>query len=220
MRLEGTWLHVGTPAAIKEAEAAFTRSATMSRPAPNIFTIAPGSFRFCRLLWKNYWPGKLFPLSMPPPDHSLWTRATIYVPTRRARRALAAEFERLSPHHAILLPRIAPLGGLDAENDALTQSLGDDLGSATIVPDAIGPLQRRLLLCELVMAWTKALRFAPLSYDLDGNVSALSHELLVVGATPADAFALANALGALIDEFHHRGDRFQALERTLTRDAR
>ena len=172
----------------------------MSRSTPNIFTIAPG-LPFLQTFVEELQAGRIIPALSAAAGPLALARATIYVPTRRAGRALAAEFERLSPHHAILLPRIAPLGGLDAENDALTQSLGDDLGSATIVPDAIGPLQRRLLLCELVLAWTKALRFAPHSFDGDGNVTVQSQELLVVGATPADAFALAYSLGALIDEF-------------------
>ena len=44
-------------------------------------------------------------------------RMTIYVPTQRAARALAAEFARAIKAPAALLPRILPLGSLEEQED-------------------------------------------------------------------------------------------------------
>ena len=45
--------------------------------------------------------------------------ATIYVPTRRAARALAAELARATGRHSLLLPRILPLGALEETEPGL-----------------------------------------------------------------------------------------------------
>ena len=59
-------------------------------------------------------------------------RMTIYVPTQRAARALAAEFARAIEAPAALLPRILPLGSLEEQEDIAAgsneQVLIGDLG--------------------------------------------------------------------------------------------
>ena len=77
------------------------------------------------------------------------TRITILLPTRRAARSLGEAFLRASRGRALLLPRMTPVGDLDA--DELT--IGDD-DSALAVPPALPPLRRQLLLARLVRQWS------------------------------------------------------------------
>jgi ATP-dependent helicase/nuclease subunit B len=71
---------------------------------------------------------------------------TILLPTRRAVRALRDAFLRASDGKASLLPRMIPLGDLDAEELALRDA------SAAALKPAIAPLRRQLLLTRLVLA--------------------------------------------------------------------
>jgi len=66
----------------------------------------------------------------------------VLLPTRRACRTLKEAFLRQSDGKALLLPRMVPLGDLDAEELALTTG-------ASIAP-AISPRRRQLLLAQLV----------------------------------------------------------------------
>jgi ATP-dependent helicase/nuclease subunit B len=78
-------------------------------------------------------------------------RATILVPTRRAVRALSEAFLRQSAGRALLLPRLMPVGDLDAEELALAGEGGDEGGLD--IPPAVPDLRRRLMLTRLVLAW-------------------------------------------------------------------
>ena len=77
------------------------------------------------------------------------TRITILLPTRRAARSLGEAFLRASQGRALLLPRMMPVGDLDAEELAI----GDD-DDALAVPPALPPLRRQLLLAQLVRRWS------------------------------------------------------------------
>ncbi len=101
---------------------------------------------------------------------------TVLLPTRRACRALREAFLRHSGGVPLLLPRLVPVGELDA--DELGLSGGDDLPGASDLPPPIPPLRRQVLLTALI---ARAADFA---------------------ATPAQAAALAGALGRLLDEIH------------------
>ncbi|HEV2550818.1 MAG TPA: double-strand break repair protein AddB [Stellaceae bacterium] len=80
------------------------------------------------------------------------SRQTILLPTRRAARALAEAFLRASEGRALLLPRLVPVGDVDAEE----LTFGDGDGFATIdIPPAIPPLRRALLLTRLVLRWAE-----------------------------------------------------------------
>src|SRR5918995_4165381 len=69
--------------------------------------------------------------------------ALVLLPTRRACRLLAEAFLRRSPRRALLLPRIQPLGEIDADEVPVDGAL--DLA----VPPAISSLRRQLLLARL-----------------------------------------------------------------------
>ncbi len=69
--------------------------------------------------------------------------ALVLLPTRRACRLFAEALLRQSDGRALLLPRIQPLGEIDADETLIDGSF--DL----TVPGAIGPLRRQLLLARL-----------------------------------------------------------------------
>ncbi len=126
--------------------------------------------------------------------------ATIYVPTQRAARALADEFARKLGRPATLLPRILPLGGLEAtETDLLFAAPGFDAPSATL-PQAAGDIWRRMQLARLIHTWATALRGAIVSVNADGEIITDAREPCLIGASPADAWHLAGELAGLIDE--------------------
>ena len=124
----------------------------------NVKTIAPGA-PFLTALVSACLDGSLgihFPR-----DERDYSTATIYVPTRRAARALAHAFaERLQPR-AVLLPRIVPLGDpSDLEERAILTS--EAFGVDTDIPPAIGDLERRLLLTGLIESWRNSRDITPL----------------------------------------------------------
>ena len=112
--------------------------------------------------------------------------ATVLLPTRRACRALAEAFLRLSDGRPMLLPRLMPLGDID--EDAV--ALGDDEVAASgllDLPPAIPALRRQLLLARLVLA-------------LDPEYT-----------TPDQAVHLAAELGRLLDQVQTERLGFEGL---------
>jgi ATP-dependent helicase/nuclease subunit B len=116
-------------------------------------------------------------------------RMTVLLPTRRAARGLREAFLRLTgegsdPGAPLLLPRMRPIGDLDA--DEL-----DFAGDETLaVPPAIPELRRRLLLTGLVLEW---------SVQDDDDLP------------PGRAASLAGALARLIDTAATEGASFADL---------
>jgi ATP-dependent helicase/nuclease subunit B len=75
-------------------------------------------------------------------------RITVLLPTRRACRALTEAFLRLREGRAMLLPRLRPLGDLDADEPELAADLAGT--AAWTLPQALPALRRQLLLTRLV----------------------------------------------------------------------
>jgi ATP-dependent helicase/nuclease subunit B len=115
--------------------------------------------------------------------------ATIYVPTRRAARALADSIARRLGGRAALLPRVAPLG----ETQALEIRALADEGAADI-PPAINDMQRLMVLARLVERWSA-------SVDRDKFKLAES-EVFTVASGLAGVISLAGDLARLIDSLH------------------
>jgi ATP-dependent helicase/nuclease subunit B len=116
---------------------------------------------------------------------------TIYLPTRRAARALASVLaERADGPTA--LPRITPLGDADDAELRLIgwESDADALAAADDAP-AAAPAERLVVLADLVMRWRDQLARAvtPLGPG--------DHRL--VAATAGEAFALAGDLARVLD---------------------
>ncbi len=81
-------------------------------------------------------------------------RGTVFLPTRRACRALQEAFLRAAAGRALLLPRLVPLGDLDAEELLLAadEAPGLDDLAADLAPPLPG-LRRQLLLSRLIRHW-------------------------------------------------------------------
>ncbi len=92
----------------------------------------------------------------------------VLLPTRRACRSLGEAFLRRAAGRALLLPRIQPIGEIEADELLLDGTL------ELALPPAIGPLRRQLLLARLL---------APLDWPLEhalrlaGELAALLDEL-------------------------------------------
>ena len=83
-------------------------------------------------------------------------RLLVLLPTRRACRALGEAFLRCRQGHALLLPRLVPLGDLDEDELSIAEAgeaaLGGSATGSLDAPPAIPALSRRLLLTRLVLA--------------------------------------------------------------------
>lgn len=149
--------------------------------SPKIFTIPAGA-SFAEALAR----GMISRLKAADDPLAL-SRATVYLPTRRATRTLADAFARVLGG-AALLPDIRPLGDID-EDEFLFDSATEDLN----LPPAIAPVRQRLLLATLVGRWDKKQR--------GGNL------------TFAQATALARALAEFLSEAETQGVDLAMLER-------
>lgn len=137
---------------------------------PNVFTIPAGA-AFADALVRgvlNRCDGARDPLAL--------ADITILLPTRRATRTLVDAFARQLGGAAIL-PHIRPLGDID-EEELLFDPEADDL----LLPPAISPARRRLLLASLVAQWDRARNGGAASFGT------------------AQALSLARALAQFIDE--------------------
>ena len=176
----------------------------VERRAPNVCSIAPGA-PFLATFARALMDGRIVEGFPDARDPTSLAQATIYVPTRRAARALALELAQIASSDVIILPRIVPLGVMEGvENDLLFDASTPDSELARLlgedVPDAVPDMQRRLTLTQLVHAWSKQVRNAIQSVGPDGKITAREDEPMLVAVAPAHAFHLAGDLSALIDE--------------------
>ena len=116
------------------------------------------------------------------------SRITVLLPTRRACRALGEAFLRWSAGRPMLLPRLLPVGDLDAEELAL--HVDESTPQGLDLPPALPELQRRLLLAKLVLRWAQARDEAML---------------------PGQAAMLGAALARFLDEVQTEGADFAGL---------
>ena len=126
--------------------------------------------------------------------------ATIYVPTQRSAQALAKALLSASGARSLLLPRIAPLGAFEPDETATFFEAEPEEAPRPALPAAVGALTRRHALACLTRAWGQALSGAIREVDADGRLVVDPSEPPLVAATPAQAYALAGDLAALIDD--------------------
>ena len=112
----------------------------------------------------------------------------IFVPTRRAGRALRDAFVDALGGRAAILPRVTPIGDVD-EAEYLTEST---LADEAVLPPNISDLERHVVITKLVWAWSRHVR-AELLPTTGG-------EDLAVPASPSDAARLAADLIRLMDQ--------------------
>src|SRR3974390_2772358 len=154
---------------------------------PRVFTIPP-SAPFLPVLIDALRDGRLVPGFPRNHDPFELACATLYLPTRRACRLARETFLDKLEGDSAILPRIVPLGDLDEDEIAFAQAATGELALA--LPDAMAPLERRLLLAELIADWVARIepaRGSPL-----------------VANTPTAALLLADGLARLIDDMTTR----------------
>jgi ATP-dependent helicase/nuclease subunit B len=166
--------------------------------APRVFTI-PSGVPFLPTLSRALFDGALidgFPGAGGSPELA---DATIYVPTQRAAAALAEALVTASGRASLILPRIAPLGAFEPDEPASFAEVAADEAPRPGPAPAVGALTRRHTLATLVRRWGQALRGAIRGADANG-LQFNETEPALVAATPAEAYALAGDLAALIDD--------------------
>ncbi|HYA05572.1 MAG TPA: double-strand break repair protein AddB, partial [Xanthobacteraceae bacterium] len=115
-------------------------------------------------------------------------------PTRRACRLLRDAFLDSLKGGAAILPRIVAIGDIDEDEIAFAEAAAGDIAAeALALPPALEPLERRLLLTQLVVKWAT-------SPELHGQSGTP-----LVAQTPAAACLLADDLARLIDDMTTRG---------------
>ncbi|MGE0724395.1 MAG: double-strand break repair protein AddB [Alphaproteobacteria bacterium] len=143
---------------------------------PAVFTIPPGT-PFVDALAEGL-------IARAAGDPLALAQMTVLLPTRRAGRALREAFLRRGDGRPLLLPRMAPIGDVDADELTLAADDEGEADPSLDLPPALPDLRRRLTLARLVLAWGPA----------DGN-----------RPTPAQAAALAGELARLIDHLGTEG---------------
>ena len=157
----------------------------------NLFSIPAGA-PFLAVLAEALLAGR-FGKAHDPGDPTALSRTTLYLPTQRAARALAAILSEKLGGRPLLLPRIVPLGDVDEAETALIAGSGEML--ARVAP--IEPLQRRLILTRLIAQWGKAANRQHLRLD--------PAEPALVPSTLAEAWGLAGDLAGLLDQMQTEG---------------
>lgn len=127
--------------------------------------------------------------------------ATVLLPTRRACRSLQAAFLRASGGAPLLLPRLLPLGDLDAEELLFEPPSFAGAGEAEL-PPAVSAVQRQLLLASCILSHSRAL-----AADLGSAV--ISED---------QAIRLAAELARLIDQVETEGLDFADLQGLVPED--
>jgi ATP-dependent helicase/nuclease subunit B len=158
---------------------------------PRVLSIPAGA-PFLPTLADALLSGRLVPGFSHDGDPLKLAQATIYVPTRRAARALRGVLVERLGGVAAILPSIRPLGEFDDDAAIFDGAGADELS----LDPPIGQLDRILLLSPLVQAWKKR---------LPAHVAALFGEEVVVPASLSDAVWLSRDLAALMDEVETGG---------------
>ena len=167
----------------------------------NVFTI-PASASFLPSLIDALRAGKLVP-GFPASDDPLeLAKLTLYLPTRRACRLAREAFLDELKGDAAILPRIVALGDLDEDEIAFAEAATGELAEAALrLPAAIAPLERRLLLAQLIAQWAE--RIAP----VQGSP--------LIANTPSAALGLADDLARLIDDMITRQVTWDRLDKLV-----
>ena len=159
-------------------------------PAPRLYSIAP-HHDFAEALARGL-------IAQSGGDPLALAEHLVLLPTRRACRALQEAFLRASGGQALLLPRLMPLGDLDAEELALS---GEETGlggePAIELPPAMPGLRQLLLLARAIQHWSR-----------------------LRGQTPSEdqAVRLAAELGRLLDQVETEGLDFTGLDELVPAD--
>lgn len=156
----------------------------------NVFNI-PASVPFLPVLVRTLRAGTLvpgFPASKDPLELS---RATLYLPTRRACRLARDVFLEDLEGKAAILPRIVPLGHIDEDDIEFAQWTAGHAADLDI-EDALGSFHRNIALAGLILSWARSQ-----GMRAEGGAA-------LVANSPAAAFKLAGDLAHLMDDMATR----------------
>jgi len=167
-----------------------SQSETRRHPAdglPNIASIPPGS-PFLPTLVDTLFDGTLIDGFVPNDDPLALANITIWVPTRRAVRALADAFVTRFEGQSAMLPSIRALGDVDGD-DLLFSPAEADLHPS--LEPVIEPIRKQLILSRLVNAWSNSLKPEQRSLYEGADI--------VMPASMSDAIWFATDLADLMD---------------------
>jgi ATP-dependent helicase/nuclease subunit B len=173
---------------------------------PNVFTV-PASVPFLPALINALMADRLGLGFRPGDDPLALAATTLYLPTRRACRLARSMFLDVLQRDAAILPRIVPIGDVDEDEiDFAEAATGDTADAALDLPDALGGLERKMLLAQLILRWA-----ATPEMRGDRNVS-------LVAQSPAAALALAGDLARLMDDMTMRQVPWDRLDGLVPKD--
>jgi ATP-dependent helicase/nuclease subunit B len=175
------------------------------RGTPRVLSIPPGA-PFLPTLAEALLSGALVPGFRFEGDPLALAGATIYVPTRRAARALRGIFAETLGGNSAILPAIRPLGEFDEDEAAFETDTPESAAVLDLAPP-ISATERLLLLSPLVRAWKRR---------LPAHVAALFEEEIVVPASTADSLWLARDLARLMDEIETEGSDWTKLAQLVS----
>src|SRR5262245_20075417 len=172
----------------------------MSTTMPRVFNI-PASVPFLPALIAAARDGRLVPGFPVTRDPLELARATLYLPTRRACRLARDTFLDVTGNDSAILPRFVPIGDVDEDAlvfaDAATPGIA---AKALHLPWALGGIDRRLLLTQLIAHWATS----PALHGEGGAPLVATH--------PASALALADDLARLMDDMTTRQVPWELLD--------
>ena len=167
---------------------------------PRVFNI-PASAPFLPVLVRALIEGKLVPGFPGSDDPLALAQLTLYLPTRRAVKLARETFLGCIGRDAAILPRIVAIGDIDEDELIFAQAATGELAEAALtLPQTLDPLERKLLLAQLVVTWAS-------SRDLHGAAGTP-----LVANTPSAALLLADDLARLIDDMTTRGVGWDRLD--------
>jgi ATP-dependent helicase/nuclease subunit B len=176
-----------------------SRLKPMAAHNPRVFTI-PASVPFLPTLVTALIEGRLVPGFSAPTDPLVLAATTLYLPTRRACRLVRDVFLTVLKSDAAVLPRIVALGDLDEDEIIFAEAAtGASAACALELPPALGGLERRTLLAQLVLKWSAQIQ------PVDDGAP------LVVNG-PAAALTLADDLARLMDDMTTRAVSWERLD--------
>jgi len=178
----------------------------VTRPTPRIVTIPPGA-AFLRTLAEEILSGGLVrELCYDPANPLSLAGATVFVPTRRAARALRSELTDLIGKGSAILPSIRALGETDDDAGFFDVADPDSLALNPPIPQIAATLR----LADLVLAWKQALPQTVRDH--------LGGMPLVAPANPADAIWLGRSLFDLIQAVETEECDFAGLDNVIEAD--
>lgn len=178
------------------------------RSTPRLYTIPP-SAPFLSTLARAILAGDLPSPSGEKPNPLVLPQTTIYLPTRRAARALREAFLAEAGGEALLLPRIHALGHADEEATLILDAAVTADADGALGAPAIGTLPRLMALMRLILAW----RGMPADAATETETGSLRFDI-----SPGQAASLAADLARLMDFVESEEVDFSMLDTLVPED--